>query len=394
MRFRVKALGPAGDVRQLTIDGNDADAARRQAQARGLAVLSVRSLGSTLPWLPTRQPIRLTLFSQECMALLGAGLSVMEAVDVMLERSSAAATAVLQALRADLNAGHALSSALQNQPGVFPALYVATVRAAERSGDLVAALERYTEYQRRIDDARSQLRRAALYPLVLLGAGLAVALFMLLFVVPRFASVYEDIGGQLPWLTQALLGLGRLLGEHLSLVLGLTLLGTMLGLRAAARADLRRALRTVLTRVPMLGRRWHDFQLTRLLRTLAMLLRSGIAVSTALEMSQGLLDGEMRAGLGRALDDIRSGQPLSQALERNGLSTEVSRRLLVVGERTGRLAELVERSALFQERELQEFLDGAIKLVEPVLMLLIGGLIGLIVILLYMPIFEIASAVG
>ena len=225
MQFEVRALKGNEGLVLLAIDAPDEAAALEQARAQGVAVLSARRQ-RTLPGFGQRMRGRfpLLLFSQELVALLQAGLSLPETIDTMAEKESRPdARKVLAAVRNRLFEGRSLSQALETLPDVFPALYVATVRASERTGDLPEALKRYIGYQERLDSVRKKAVSASIYPVVLLCVGTLVTLFLLGYVVPRFSAIYAETGRDLPFLSRVLLHWGGLINQH-----GLGMIGAVL----------------------------------------------------------------------------------------------------------------------------------------------------------------------
>ena len=397
MKFDLKALHADGRLVAVSIDAADAADARRIASGQGLAVVGLRAAWPWARWLRRggEATLPLTLFGHELVSLLDAGLSLVEAIELLAakERDRAAA-AVLRALRDDLHRGSSFADALQRQPRAFPALFVAAARAAQGSGDLQEALTRYLEYRAQIDRVRDKLVSASVYPLLLLGVGSLVLAFMLLYVVPKFSRLYDEIGGELPALTRVLVAWGELLEAHAAAVTITALAALALAGFALTRPALHRWLAPRLWRLPALGERLRVYELARFYRTLGMLLKSGIALPAALDMAGGLLSPLLRHALARAAAVVRAGQPVSAAFEREGLTTPVSLRLLAVGERSGRMPQMVTRIASFHDDELARWIDWFVRLFEPALMLLIGALVGLIVVLLYLPIFELADSIG
>jgi general secretion pathway protein F len=272
-------------------------------------------------------------------------------------------------------------------------LYVATVRASERTGSLPEALSRFVAYQTQLDVVKKHLVSASIYPLILIVVGGLVSLFLLGYVVPRFSHIYEDIGGELPWLTRALMAWGAFVEAHGALLFA-AIAAAVAGLvfwirRPAARHWLGRQA----MRIPALGERVRIYQLTRFYRTVGMLLMGGTPAPQALAMVSGLLDQELRLRLEAALRRIREGQPMSASLDGQALTTPVALRMLRVGERTGMMGEMMERSAAFHEEELQRWVERFTRTFEPLLMAVIGVVIGGIVLLMYFPIFELAGSI-
>ena len=398
MKFSIKGLGPAGQVHTLLLDAADAASARRLATEQGLQVLRVTPAGRwniALPGLPARRSrFALELFTQELLALLESGLGLVEAIDLLVEKEQGkASAATLGVLRDHLRRGLSLSQGLTQIPADFPPLYVATVRAAEQSGDIPEALKRYLEYQTQIDRVKRKIISASIYPLMLMAVGLLVSAFMLLYVVPKFSRIYDEIGGQLPWLTRALVGWGQMLETHALPTLGGLAALLVLAAWGASRPAFLRWAAPKLWQIPAVGARLRTYELGRFYRTMGMLLKSGIPLPTALDMAGGLLSPFLRPGMQRAAREIREGLPVSRAFMGQGLTTAVSARLLGVGERSGRMPQMVERIALFYEDELARWVDWFTRLFEPILMVMIGALVGLIVVLLYLPIFELAENV-
>lgn len=391
MRYRVKAVGADATVVETEFEADTEADARALAVARGLAVVSMRRAGVT----SARSRFPLMLFNQELLALLRAGIALAEALSALTEKENRQAVrTILAGLRLALSEGRTLSSAMEAAPHVFPALYVAMIRAAERTSDLETALSRYIAYRRQIEELRGKLVGAAIYPVLLLLVGGLVVLFLLGYVVPRFSHIYEDVGGDLPWLSQLLLDWGRFVEAH-AVALGLGLAAALAGLVSALRSPaMWEALGRRLWRMPMVGYRLRAYQLARFYRTLGMLLSGGIPVVSALGMVGGLLAPSLRGGLEAAIGRIREGQGFTATLTEEGLATPVARHMLSVGERAGNLGEMLTRAAEFHEEATAREVEWITRLFGPLLMLFIGCTIGLIVVLMYLPIFQLAESIG
>jgi general secretion pathway protein F len=392
MRFRITTLDGGLGVAIQEMDALDAADAHRQALARGLRVLDIQAAR----WKGSRGRARLSLvaFSNELVALLEAGLSLVEAIDALTEKErDEAVRHLLEGLRRRLYEGQSLSVALGEFPSVFPTLYVATVRASERSGAIAEALRRFVAYRQQIDLLKKRLISASIYPAVLLAAGSLVLLFLVAYVVPRFSGIYDEIGGQLPFASKMLMNWGRLLEAHgLAVLAGFVACVALAGY-AVMRPGLRAAVGGLFARIPMVGYRIELYQLARLYRTVGMLVRGGLTVVTALDMTRGLLAAAARPRLATATRAVREGRSLADALAAHGLTTPVAERMLRVAERSGNLGEMMERIAAFYDEELSRFVDLATRLIEPAMMAVIGLVIGVIVVLMYFPIFELAGSV-
>jgi general secretion pathway protein F len=397
MRFEVRALDRTSQVINQVFDAVDAEAAATQAGRQGLAVLGVRTHqegGWRSIFGRSGRAFPLGLFSQELVTLLQAGLSVVEAVETLREKEAKPERRqLLTQLVAHLYQGHSLSQALEQFPAAFPALYVATVRASERTGDLPEALGRYVAYQAQLDLVKKKIVSASIYPVILLAVGALVIAFLLGYVVPRFARLFDDIGRDLPYLSRLLIDWGGFVANHGWALAGGLAIVVPLAVVWLTNPATRQMLLTRLLSLPTLGERARIYQLARFYRTLGMLLRGGIPIMSALTMTGGLLQGGLRQRLTAASGRIREGMPISQAMEGCGLTTPVASRMLRVGERTGQMGEMMERIAHFYDEEIARWVDWFVRLFEPLLMAGIGIAIGGIVVLMYFPIFELAGSI-
>lgn len=391
MQFEVRALDAQQKLVSLSLDASDDASARLQLQQRGLTLVSLSAMPQSLRTSMRRFP--LLLFAQELHALLIAGLSMIEALDLLFDKETAEATrAVLSRLSTELREGQRLSAALAQQPDVFRPLFVGILQAAEATSDLPSALSRYVDYETRLGTVRQKIVSAAIYPAILICVGGGVAVFLLSYVVPRFAAVYRGSGRPLPWASQLLIDWGSFAGAHaLPLIL---LVGTGVGTAAwRIRTHLRNGTWwRLLAIIPGTGSKLEILEVSRLYLTLGMLLQGGLPIVSALHLARSVLPLARRGAVDLASNRIATGETLSDAFVATGLSTPVALRLLKVGERSGQLGAMLVRTAEFYESETTRWIERFTKAFEPVLMAAIGVVIGLIVILLYMPIFDLAGS--
>ena len=392
MRFRLTVMDAALAVATHELDAVDEADARRQALARGFRVIALEASSRLMPL--GRTKLALVPFSNELIALLEAGLSLVESIDALTEKErDDAIRNVLEGVRRRLYEGQSLSVALAEFPSSFPPLYVATVRASERSGAIPEALRRFVAYQEQIDVLKKRLINASIYPAVLLGAGTLVVLFLVGYVVPRFSGIYEDIGGELPFASRMLMQWGQLLSAHGTAVLLGFVAFVVLAVRGVMQPGFRVAIGRAIARVPTVGHQIELYQLARLYRTVGMLLRGGLPVVTAFEMTRGLLAVGSQPRLAAATRAVREGKSMTESLASQGLTTPVAERMLRVGEKSGNMGEMMERIAAFYDDELSRWMEVATRLIEPAMMAVIGLVIGGVVVLMYFPIFELAGSI-
>ncbi|MFC5473807.1 type II secretion system F family protein [Paraherbaspirillum soli] len=394
-RLRLQVQGVDGRAQTLEFtDITEAEAIRRTV-ARGLRVLAIESAaaGASASDSGAKTRFPLLLFSQELLALLDAGLNLTEALTTLHNKErQPAVRAVLGDLLQTLREGRSFSDVLALAPQHFPEVYVAIVRASERTGDLPQSLARYIAYQSQFDVIQKKLISAAIYPVMLLVVGGFVTLFLLGYVVPRFSAVYESSGREIPFLSRILLTFGKSIYNNWQLALGALLsVFTVLGWWISRPEGRARMLNQVL-RLPWLAAKANEFRLARFYRAVSLLLAAGIALSRAMGMVTGLLSAEQQSKLAQSRLAVEQGQSLSTALLAAGLASPVAESLIKVGERSGQLAEMLERTARFQDEDFARWVDWASRLLEPILMTVIGLVIGTVVVLMYMPIFDLAGS--
>lgn len=401
MNFAIRAIGPHG-VESLHIEAPSQAEACRQLAARDLRPLSVKVADKAAwqQWLARSNGVAsfdLLLFSQELLALLEAGLTLTEALDALHEKERRPAiAAILAGLRGRLGEGQRFAEALAAQSEIFPPLYSGLMRAAERTASLDNSLARYIEYRGRVDLVLRHVTQAMIYPAILCGVGLLVSLFLLGYVVPSFASVYQNSGRDLPFASQLLMHWGRFVADNSRLLGGAALVGggalVWIFGRPGTRDWLRTGISDFLRRLPQIGEWLQTFELARLYLALGTLLSGGLPVLLALELCDGLVSPRTGLALQGAARRIGEGQPASVAFDETGLCTPVALRLMRVGERTGQLGDMLARAARFHDGEIERFIARFTRSFEPLLMAAIGIVIGAIVVLLYMPIFDLAGS--
>jgi len=394
MQFRVKILTQAMVVEEQVLDAADQQEVRRMVSAGGGKLLSVTATRNGLGGPRGRKSFSLSIFNQQMLSLLDAGQPVVDALEILGSNDGRDGNRhIYETLLNGLRNGKQLSDSMSALPSVFPPLYVAMVRSSETTGTVRTSLRRFMQYQKQVDEIRSKLVAAAIYPSVLMSVGLVVVAFLMLYVVPRFSAVFEDAGPG----RQVSAGFVQLWGGFVRnnpavAWSGVAVLMALLVLTFKSR-QLRARILQRLFAIPALGRRVHVFQLGRLYRTLSMLLRSGISLLNAMRMTADALPPNMAKPMSSAMESVSQGLAISRAMAAAGLGTEVANRLLVAGEASGNLDEMMERIADFYDQETSSWIDTAGKLIEPALMIGIGLVIGAVVLMLYMPIFDLTNVI-
>ncbi len=339
---------------------------------------------------------RFLSFNQELLVLLKAGLPFLQVLDTIMERMDTGRTLeILREIREDVKGGSSISEAFGKFPGHFPSLYIASIRAGERTGELPLAIERFIAYQKRVEAIKSKIRNASFYPMLLSIAVISVVLFLLLFVIPRFTQIYADAHVQLPLMTRFVISASRGIGTATPLLVPVVVVLAFMTrgyLRTERGQWARDRFKLAL---PFFGRLFGDYALLSFCRTLGTTLASGIPVLQAMQMARGTLNNRtLEKSLGVAIRRVQEGASLSGAFEETGFFPRLALRMIGVGESGGSLSTMLEDVALYYEGEVEKRLERLTTLIEPAMMMVMGLLIGGIVVSMYLPIFQLAGTAG
>ncbi|GAW65562.1 type II secretion system protein [Geoanaerobacter pelophilus] len=337
----------------------------------------------------------LLLFNQELLVLLKAGLPILQALDTILESGGGKLNEILSAIREDVKGGMALSAAFEKFPRVFPHLYIASIRAGERTGDLPQTIRRYIAFLKRTEGFRGKVIGALIYPAILVTVAAVAVSLLLIYVVPTFSTIYADSGAALPMPTQILINFTGVLRHYLPLLLLLVAGGVAAFRRWIQTESGRYTVDGFKIKTPLLGAITSRYALAGFTRTLATVLGSGIPIVEAMRMSVGTLNNKvLERGLLLAVHRVEEGSKLSTALEGMKLMPPLALRMLTVGETTGSLEEMLSDIADYFEEEIERDLHVLTTSIEPAIMIVMGVVIGGIIVTMYLPIFKIASTVG
>ncbi len=401
--FAYRVARPDGTTLDGQIEGDDESRVRAKLESQGLLVFKLqrRGLGAaaapTKSWSWGRLPLgEFLVFNQELLALVKSGLPVLRVWDLLIERAGHAGfQQALRMVREDIRGGAAASDALAKHPTYFPELYIATVRAGEQSGNLPEVLQRYVSYLKLMIGLRQKVLKALSYPLFLVLIGVAVIAFLLIYVMPTFVSVYGESAKTLPWATQVLLDVVQHAETYL-LPAGALLVAGLVALRAYyATAAGHLAIDRLLLHLPLLGPLAVKHNTVQLTRTLGTVLAGGTPLVDALQIARGAVSNRWVAqGMGGAVNEIREGTTLAAALDRPAVLPKLAIEMLSVGEETGSLETMLKDVAEFYEADLDTRLTQVTTWIEPALLLVMGVLVGGIVIVMYLPVFQMAGTVG
>ncbi|QSV45262.1 type II secretion system F family protein [Geobacter benzoatilyticus] len=338
----------------------------------------------------------LLTFNQELLVLIKAGLPIIQALDTILERYERGALSdILKEVRENVKGGMALSDALEKYPKAFPHLYVASVRAGERTGDLPLTIRRYIAFLKRVEDVRKRFVSALVYPSILVTVASVAIVFLLVYVVPTFSQVYADAGSQLPLPTRILIAFSTTLKHYFPFLIALVA-GVWMALRRWAATERGRYFTDdLIIRLPFVGEVFSKFAVTSFTRTLATVIGSGIPIVESLKMSVGTLNNVvLERRLLQAVVKVEEGMSLSNAIESVKFMPPLALRMLGVGESTGSLEEMLNDISEYFEADIDARLHLLTTAIEPAIMVIMGLVVGVIIVTMYLPVFKIAGTVG
>lgn len=400
--FAYRAARHDGSTIDGYLEGDEESLVRTKLESQGLLVFKLHRRGagaakSGKGWSRGRLPLgQFLVFNQELLALVKSGLPVLRVWELLIDRAGHAGfQQTLGEVREDIRGGSSASEALAKHPFYFPELYIATVKAGEQSGNLPEVLQRYVVYLKLMLGLRQKVVKAVSYPMFLVFIGLAVIGFLLTYVMPTFVSVYGESAKTLPWATQFLLDLVRHAEAGLVPVV-VIIVGIVLGLRAYyATPAGHLAIDRLLLKLPLMGSIATKHNTVQLTRTLGTILAGGTPLVDALQSARGAVSNRwVSQGMVGAVNEIREGITLATALDRPKVLPKLAIEMLSVGEETGSLESMLRDVAEFYEADLDTQLTQLTTWIEPALLLVMGVLVGAIVIVMYLPVFQMAGTVG
>jgi len=402
MEFRCRLGTPGGDVVEGVYVADNEARLRREFEEKGLYVLALRRSGSSalaglaLPKSKRVSNREFLVFNQELATLLKAGMPLVQSLDILRRRvSNPTFKGILDDVHERVRAGSALSEAFDAHGSMFPGVYTASLLAGEKSGNLEQVLRRYVSYVKVVSGVRRKTLSALIYPLVLLVLSLIVVTIIVVRVVPEFGDFYNQFGKELPWSTRMIVAVSDVATRYFFVIV-MTIVGAIAGSWWwVHQPGQKRRLDRLILRIPGLGPVAQKFSTSQAARTLATLLGGGIPLVNSLEVTSRSLSNQYMAGeLTSAGQQVREGRSLAAAMQDSGAFPDVSIKMVEVGESTGALGEMLNSLADFYDEEIETNLGRFITLVEPILLVVMGLVIAGLLLALYMPLFNLSSALS
>jgi type IV pilus assembly protein PilC len=386
-----------GRVMEQTHAAATADELRARFTQAGYHVFSVKARG-LLAGQGKSKKVKLEpflVFNQQFLTLIRAGLPILSSLELLARRQKLPNfRAQLEDVATRVKNGESISESFEAQGG-FPVVYTTTLLAGERSGNLEEVLQRYLDFQRVSLTFRKKLAASLIYPAVLVVMVIGLFIFLITFVVPRFAELYEQLGTKLPAITTFLLNLGtsaQNYGIYAALVLGLAIYLLFRWMKTDSGATLMDKVRISL---PLIGPVWLKYQVGLFARTLSTLLKGGLPLVPSLETAARAIDSkQISNAVFSSVDTVREGKGLSASLQATKVFPELAVEMIEVGEATGALPQMLNSVAEFFEEDVQTNLTAAMSLIEPIILIAMGIVVVTILISLYLPIFQMGAGAG
>ena len=394
--FMIRAGTTDGDIFERRIQAPTARAAQKEIERQGMYVFEAKRGSMTLrDLLPARRKIsteRFLLFNQEMLALVKAGLPIIQSFDIMLERQkNPVFREVLTEIRDKIKSGVALSDAFASFGDLFPPIYSTSLRAGERSGDLEGVLRRFLRYQKMIVTLRKKVTGALIYPVILIALSGTMVFIMLTVVIPKFTEFFAGFDAQLPAFTRVMIGIAMFLRSNLLLVLGGAVAAVLLFRQWVATAG-RLFWDRVKLHMPIVGGIFHRFAVLQFTQSLGTLLGGGTPMVPALEIaSQSITNQAVSSKVFGIVQNVRNGEPLWRSLETTGVIGDLAVEMIKVGESTGALTEMLTNVSEFYDEEIEARLGRMVAAIEPLILVFMGLVIAVLLYAFYLPLFQLSS---
>jgi len=396
--FVLKYADGRGQIHQQVTAAGSEKELREKFSQQGFLIYSIKPRPVALRGLVGKRKglnlEKFLIFNQQFVTLIRAGLPILKSLDLLAERlTDAKLGPYVKAVRDEVRNGTLLSEAFRQQ-GIFPKIYVTSVMAGEKSGSLTEVLDRYITYQKLSLAVKKKVLVSLMYPCVLIVLVILLMVFLVTYVVPTFATLYASMNAQLPTMTTVLIAVGTTARTYI-LLFAAALVGMIFLFRWWAKKDsAREKIDRVKMKMPIFGEIWLKYQVAQMARILSTLLTGGIPLVQAMETAaESLGTPLLERAVAIAGKSVREGQPLSGSLRSSGLVPPLAVDMIEVGESTGALPTMLSSVAEFFEEDVNTRMQAALSLIEPAIMIVMGGFVAFVLISLYLPIFSLADSI-
>jgi type IV pilus assembly protein PilC len=398
--FIVRVGTADGEIAERHVMAVDVRSAEEELRRQGLHVFETkRGTLRLADLLPTRGRVISTehflLFNQELLALVRAGLPILQSFDIMLERQkNQRFREVLHDVREKVKSGVALSDAFASYGDLFPAIYSTSLRAGERSGDLEGVLKRFLRYQKIIVNLRKRVFGALIYPAILIALSTAMVLIMLTVVIPKFSQFYAGFNAELPWATRVAIAFANNLRSNIVVIL-LAAVAAVVALRHWVKTRGRMMFDNFKLKIPLVGGILHRFAIMQFTQSLGTLLAGGTPMVPSIEIaSQSVTNVLVSSKIFGIVQNVREGEPLWRSLDSTNVVSDLAVEMIKVGESTGALTEMLANVSEFYDEEIEARLSRMVAAIEPIILVVMGIVIAVLLYAFYLPLFQLSQAAG
>jgi type IV pilus assembly protein PilC len=393
----------SGEVVEQQLVGVDQRNVVKQLEERGYTVFSVKPLHPLTTYLKVLSPKKSKIkmrdfitFNQEFSALINAGLPILTALELLLQRKrNPLFQKMLQSVRDDVKTGASLSQAFANRGDYFPKLYPATIASGERTGEIVKVIRRYLFYMETVQAIRKKISSAIIYPVILLTMAVGMIILLMTVIIPKFATLFIGAGATLPLITRVVLSISHIFQKGWPFM-ALIAIATPIAVKAVnANPKGRFILAKWRMKIPVFGTNTVRYNTAQMARTLGTLISGGIPIIQALEIVSDAMSNEVfKVELQNVKNKVLVGESLWSSLEETGIATPLLVEMVQVGESTGALSDMLEQISSFYDQELSTSVERYMALLEPVILILMAFIVGIIVLSVYMPLFSMYNLVS
>ncbi|HNQ77582.1 MAG TPA: type II secretion system F family protein [Acidobacteriota bacterium] len=393
----------SGDVVQQEITGVDAASVSKQLEDKGYTVFSVKP---KQPWeqylamfSPKRKSVKMSTFitfNQEFAALINAGLPILTALELLLQRKRAPLfQRMLEDVREEVKTGASLSQAFANRGDYFPKLYPATIASGERTGEIVKVIKRYLFYMETVQAIKKKMTSAMIYPVILMTMTVGLIVLLMTVIVPKFATLFAGAGAELPTITKIVLGISWVFQKGWPFALAAAFASPIIIKMIGSKPEGRLKLAKLRMKIPVFGTNIQRYNIAQFSRTLGTLVSGGIPLVQALDIVADAMSNELfKVELKKARTKVLEGESLWASLEATGIVTPLAIEMVQVGEATGALSDMLEQVSNFYDQELSTSVERLMALLEPIMLIIMAVLVAVVVLSVYMPLFSMYNLVS
>ena len=401
-RFIYTVQDAQGTVTTGAMDADDEDGAVQSLQTKGLFILSIQAEDTKSKGILNIKKFKsgsvsgreMVFFGEQMATLIGGGIPLVRALSLLSEHAeNKNLGAVLSSVTKEVSAGGAFHKALEKHPKIFDDIWVSLVQAGEVSGQLPAVLRQITQYNESQENVKSKIITAISYPAVLMTMSCGVLIYFIVYIVPVFAGIFRDFNLQLPIITRVIVSISEIVARFAVLGIVVSIGGFFAARAYIATPPGRMMWNHIVMNAPLAGSLIRNMQIERLLTTLATLIRSGVSILNAVSVLEGAFKKNLiyQNALKKAKNDIASGRSISESFKKTGIFPGMVTEMMWMGEESGKLPDIIVVLSKFYQEQIDQWLRRFSAMIDPILVVGIGGVIAVIVMSIFMPIFQLSQ---